>query len=368
LGASQIIPDTPGFDEITNILMPYGRKENFPIAPTWLSRAKDIISADTKNTQTIFANTYIETLRAMTLSGEYNLQDPNDKEKLYADAKQKARVLAAMRVLGQFIGPTSPSAEFKVATEQGDIYATKLVQEFYKLQAENYDTAVQRFLETYGNDAILYISSKSEALMGGLEATEQFGDWERENSGLFDRFPEIAGYMAPGGTDFDFQVWNRQLTSGKRRRLTDRELVAEAEYRVGMAKFREQKAKIGPSPSQEQREWLSAWRQQLYEQYPGFLTNSKFDPNAFTRKVEQMRQMVVDPQLAGNETAQALSQYLSYRDKAYAQAEASGLKSLESKAAEPLRDWLSSIGQALSQEVPEFARIYDRELSYEVDQ
>jgi len=49
-------------------------------------------------------------------------------------------------------------------------------------------------------------------------------------------------------------------------------------------------------------------------------------------------------------------------------AEASGLKSLESKAAEPLRDWLSSIGQALSQEVPEFARIYDRELSYEVDQ
>jgi len=368
LGASQIIPDTPGFDEITNILMPYGRKENFPIAPTWLSRAKDIISADTKNTQTIFANTYIETLRAMTLSGEYNLQDPNDKEKLYADAKQKARVLAAMRVLGQFIGPTSPSAEFKVATEQGDIYATKLVQEFYKLQAENYDTAVQRFLETYGNDAILYISSKSEALMGGLEATEQFGDWERENSGLFDRFPEIAGYMAPGGTDFDFQVWNRQLTSGKRRRLTDRELVAEAEYRVGMAKFREQKAKIGPNPSQEQREWLSAWRQQLYEQYPGFLTNSKFDPNAFTRKVEQMRQMVVDPQLAGNETAQVLSQYLSYRDKALAQAEASGLKSLESKAAEPLRDWLSSIGQALSQEVPEFARIYDRELSYEVDQ
>jgi hypothetical protein len=368
VAASRIIPDTPAFDEIVNILMPYGRKEGFPIAPTWLTRAKDIIEADSKNTQTIYANTYIETLRALTVSGEYNLQDPNDKEKLYADARNKARVLASMRVLGQFIGPTSPSAEFKVATEQGDIYATKLVQEFYKLQAENYDTAVQRFLETYGNDAILYVSSKSEALMGGLEATDEFGDWERTNSGLFNKYPDVAGYMAPGGTDFDFQVWNRQLTSGKRRRLTDRELVAEAEYRVGMARYKELQAKLGPQPSSEQKEWLSQWRKRLYEEYPGFLTNSKYDPNAFIRKVAQMKQMVAEPRLQNNEAAQALSQYLAYRDKAIAQAEASGYKSLNSKAAEPLRDWLSSIAVGLSQEVPEFARIYDRELSYEVNQ
>jgi hypothetical protein len=368
IAASRIIPDTPAFDEIVNILMPYGRREVFPIAPTWLTRAKDIIEADSKNTQTVYANTYIETLRALTISGEYNLQDPNDKEKLYADARIKARVLASMRVLGQFIGPTSPSGEFKVATEQGDMYATKLTQEFYKLQAENYDTAVQRFLEIYGNDAILYVSSKSEAVVGGLQASEQFGDWERTNSGLFDKYPDVAGYMAPGGTDFDFQVWNRQMTSGKRRRLTDRELVAEAEYRVGMSRYRELQSKLGPQPSSEQKEWLSQWRKRLYEEYPGFLTNSKYDPNAFIRKVAQMKQMVAEPRLQNNETAQALSQYLAYRDKAIAQAEAAGYKSLTSKAAEPLRDWLSSIAVGLSQEVPEFARIYDRELSYEVNQ
>lgn len=367
LAASKVIPDTPAFDEIVKILMPYGRKEGFPISPTWLQRAYQIFEGNTQNLTTIYGNTYMETLRALTISGEYNLQDPNEKEKLYADARFKARALAGLRVLGQFVGPTSPSGEFKVSTENGDIYASKLVQEFYKLQAENYDTAVQRFLEIYGNDAILYVSSKSESLMGGLEATAEFGDWERSNGDLFSRYPDVAGYMAPGGTDFDFTVWNRQLGEGKRRRLTDRELVAQAEYRIGMAKYREQKAKLGPSPSANQREWLSQWREQLYKEYPGFLTNSKFDPNAFPRKIEQMRQMVTDPALADNDSAQALSQYLNYRDQALARAEQAGYKSLDSKAAQPLRDWLSSIAFALSQEAPEFARIYDRELSYEVD-
>ena len=368
LAASQIIPDTPQFDEISKIIMPYGRKEGFPIAPTWLTRAKDAIEGNTVNMETVFANTYVETLRALTVSGEYDLANPEEKEKLYADARNKARILAGMRVLGQFIGPTSPTAEFKVTSKQGDIYGTTLVKEFYKLQAENYDTAVTRFLETFGDDALLYISSKTESTVGGLEPTEAFGDWERGNEQLFKMYPDVAGFMAPGGADFDFQVWNRQVTTGKRRRLTDRELVAQAEYKVGAAKYRELKSQLGESPSEEQRDWLRSWKEELYKQYPGFLQNSKFDPNALPRKIEQMRAMVSDPALSDNDTAQALAKYLGYRDQAIQQAELAGYKSLASNAAQPLRDWLSSIAVALVKETPEFARIFERELSYEVDQ
>jgi len=368
LAASEIIPDTPQFDEISKIIMPYGRKEGFPIAPTWLTRAKQAIEGNTVNMETVFANTYIETLRALTVSGEYDLTNPEEKEKLYSDARNKARILAGMRVLGQFIGPTSPSAEFRVNSKQGDIYGTTLVQEFYKLQAENYDTAVSRFLDTYGNDALLYVSSKTEAMVGGLEPTEAFGDWERGNEDLFKKYPDVAGFMAPGGTDFDFQVWNRQVTTGKRRRLTDRELVAQAEYKVGASKYRALKSQLGESPSQEQRTWLRNWKEELYKQYPGFLQNSKFDPNALPRKIEQMKLMVADPALGDNDAAQGLAKYLGYRDQAIQQAELAGYKSLASDAAQPLRDWLSSIAVAIVKETPEFARIFERELSYEVDQ
>jgi len=333
-----------------------------------LTRAKDAIEGNTINMETVFANTYIETLRALTVSGEYDLANPEEKEKLYADARNKARILAGMRVLGQFIGPTSPTAEFKVTSKQGDIYGTTLVKEFYKLQADNYDTAVTRFLDIYGDDALLYISSKTESLVGGLEPTEAFGDWERGNEDLFKKYPDVAGFMAPGGTDFDFQVWNRQVTTGKRRRLTDRELVAQAEYKVGAAKYRELKSQLGESPSEEQRNWLRGWKDELYKEYPGFLQNSKFDPNALPRKLQQMDSMVADPALSDNDAAQALKQYLSYRNQAVQQAEVAGYKSLSSDAAQPLRDWLSSIAVALIKETPEFARIFERELSYEVDQ
>ena len=80
-----------------------------------------------------------------------------------------------------------------------------------------------------------------------------------------------------------------------------------------------------------------------------------------------MKNMVNEPSLADNDVAQALKQYLDARDKALANASAAGYSSLDSIAAAPLRDWLAGIGVALKEETPEFARIYERLLSYEVE-
>jgi hypothetical protein len=230
VAASQIIPDTPSTDWITSILLPYGRKEGVSVVPAWVTRAKEAWEGNTQNLQTVYGNTYIETLRALSASGEYDLSDPNEQEQLYADARNKARLIAGMRVLGQFFGPTSPSPEFKIDTIKGDFYGTQLVKEFQKLQANNYDTAVSEFLRIYGNDALLYISNKTESVTGGLEATDEFGEWERtDGKGILDKYPEVGGFMAPGGDNFSFEVWSRQISKGRRRRLTDREIVELAQ-------------------------------------------------------------------------------------------------------------------------------------------
>jgi hypothetical protein len=80
-----------------------------------------------------------------------------------------------------------------------------------------------------------------------------------------------------------------------------------------------------------------------------------------------MKNMVNEESLADNDVAQALKQYLDARDSALNSASTAGYSSLDSIAAAPLRDWLASIGVALKQETPEFARIYERLLSYEVE-
>jgi hypothetical protein len=375
IAASNIIPDTPSTDFITSILLPYGKKTTadfMDVRPLWMKRAADAWEGNTQNLQTVYGNTYIETLRALSASGEYDLSDFDDKEQLFVDARNKARIIAGLRALGQFFGPTSPSPEFKIETIEGDFYGTQLVKEFQKLQAENYDTSVSRFLEIYGNDDLLYISNKTESIAGGLEATDDFGEWERgEGKGLIKKYADVAGFMAPGGDNFSFEVWSRQLQSGLRRRLTDRELVELAEYRAASAKYRALRDKLPPRPSDDQKRWLRQWRVQLNKEYPGFPVVAEFNPGEFPGKIQQLTRMVADPQLADNDVAEATRQYLEAREQAIARyVQVGGAEGgfANAAATEPLRDWLAGIGRALKQETPEFARLYDRLLSNEVEQ
>jgi hypothetical protein len=371
IAASKIIPDTPTFDALTEIFLPYGRTTGIAFQPNWLKKAVDAYRANEGDAQSLYANTYVDTVRALAASGEYELSDINEQEKLYADAKNKARVLTALRAVGQFIGPTSPQAEFRVPTEQGDVYATSLAKELYRLQAENYDTSVDEFINTFGEDAFIYLSSKTRSISGGLEASEEFGDWERNNQGLFEKYPDVAGFMAPSGDDFSFEVWNRQLRSGKRERLTAREVVEQAQYRIASARYRALRAKLPANPSQQQKDWLKQWRIKLNSEYPGFPVVADFNPGEYPAKIVALKNLVLEPSLTNNDVAQAVSQYLVFRDKAiarYTQAGGSEGGFGQAKAAEPLRDWLFTVGQSLTLETPEFGRIWDRLLSNEVEQ
>jgi hypothetical protein len=372
VAASKIIPDTPATDDIIGFLLPYGRKTDFNLLPLWAKKMQEAWEGNTQNLQTVYGNTYIETLRALSASGEYDLADPNEQEQLYADAKGKARWLTFLRAAGQFIGPTSPSPEFKIATKEGDVYGTQLVKEFQKLQANNYDTAVSEFLRIYGNDALLYISNKTESVAGGLEATEDFGDWERgEGEGLIDQYPDVAGFMAPGGDNFSFEVWSRQVSKGRRRRLSDREIVELAQYRAASAQYRALRDKLPPRPTADQKRWLRQWRVKLNKEYPGFPVVAEFNPGEFPKKLEQLGRLVQDNRLADNDVADATRQYLQARDAAverYVQAGGAAGGFSTAVAAAPLRDWLAGIGKALKQDTPEFSRLYERLLSTEVEE
>jgi hypothetical protein len=218
---------------------------------------------------------------------------------------------------------------------------------------------------------MLYLSSKSKATVGGLEATKEFGDWERRNGGLIEQFPDVAAYFAPGGSDFDFTTWERQIRTGKRERLSGKQIVEQAEYRIGSAQYRAYRSQIGPYPNAEQRAWLRNVRSELNRKYPGFPAVPVFTVGEFEQKVAQMQQAVQDPRLQGNETAKAISDYLTYREQAIAQYVAAGGSAqgfASAKAAEPLRDWLANIGTTLAATTPDFSRVWERELQSEVDQ
>jgi hypothetical protein len=369
IAASELIPDSPKFDDVVGVLLPYGRG-SFNAMPSWAGKIRSALRDDPNKLESIYANTYVDTLRALSTSGDYDLDDEQSKANLMADAKSKAKVLTLLRGFAQFVGPTAPSLEYVVETKSGDVYASAMVQEFYRLQNDNYDTAVSEFIKLFGDDALLYLSSKSKSVAGGLEASEQFGDWERDNENLLEQYPDTAGFFAPGGDDFSFEVWDRQLRKGRRERLSDADIIKQAQYRMGSAIFRSYRTQVGAYPTQEQRAWLGNIRQQINKRYAGFPVTPVFTVGEFESKLAEMRTVIELPQLQDNKVAQSVATYLDYRDKAVQQYVASGGKEGgfdTAKKAEPLRDYLVSIGQALIQQNPDFARIWDRELSSEVD-
>lgn len=371
--ASKLIPDTPRTDKIVSFLLPYGRKDFSSTAgsviPNWVQKLSQAVTQNEGKMDTVYANTYVETLRALSASGNYDLSDPDQTRQLESDAKGKASWLTAFRALSQFLGPTAGSTEFKISTKDGDMYVGELIKQFYALQTKDYDTAVSTFLEQFGDDVSLYVSSKSRSTVEGLEATEQFGDWERNNEGLLKEFPDVASYLAPAGDDFSFSVWDRQIRSGSRVRLTDKELIDLAQQRIGSSKYRWARKQVGQFPNENSRALLKQYRAVLHDELPGFPLVAEFKVGEYENQIEDMTNLVNDPRVANNPIAQTIKTYLTLRDyakqTAFQQFGSADIK--QSKQTQYLRDKLASMGEMLILENSEFGRVWQRFLSYEVE-
>jgi len=373
LAASKLIPDTPRTDKIVSLLLPYGKKDVSgtlgAIVPGWAQKLVQAVTRNEGKMDTVYANTYAETLRALSAKGKYDLNDPDSVRKLQSDAKGKAQWLTAFRALSQFVGPTAGSTEFKITTKDGDMYVGELIKQFYALQTKDYDNAVPTFLDQFGDEVSLYVSSKSKSNVQGLEATEQFGDWERNNKDLLKEFPEVSSYLAPGGDDFSFSVWDRQIRSGQRERLTDIQIIELAQQRIGSAKYRWARKQIGAFPNENSRALLKQYRAVLHDELPGFPLVAEFKVGEYENQVEDMTRLVNDPRVADNPIAQSIKSYLTLRDyakqTAFQQFGSADIK--QSKQTQYLRDKLASMGEMLILENPEFGRVWQRFLSYEVE-
>ena len=365
---SSFLPDIPRYDAIKELLLPYGETKVGDLAvgniPGTYRKLAEAFFADTENRTSTYGNVYIETLRALSVNPEYDLSTEAGQTQLLADAKSRARVLTMMRAVSQFLGPASGTQEWKVPTDMGDKYVGVLLNELRKMQTEDYDTAIDRFLGLYGDELMLYTSSKSRVLRDGVEATEAFGKWERDNRDVMAAYQRTGAYFGPMGADYDFTVWERQLEEGSRERIGDRELIELAQLRVGSTRLRAMRKMMPDNPSEKQRNILAAYRQQLHEEYPGFPIRPEFEVGKLPNQLDELRKAVDDPRLSDNSIVPALKTYLAQRD--LFESTMDGL-SLGSKKKAGLRAQLFALGEALASQNPEFDRIWSRVLSQEVE-
>jgi len=401
LAMSALAPDIPELNFVKSVLLPYGEvdvqgKGGLVAAavstatPAYFTK---LVGAffDSPDSATAYGNTFMETYQALASSTEYDLTTEDGKDQLYQDTKWKARYVSVLRALGQFLGPSRPSAKISVNVSpdaaaklraqgrpetdpalldvlDGDVFVNVLAQELRTMQLEDYDTAIPRFLDIYGEQVFIYLSGKTKAVYGGLQASKQFGDFEQANKSLFRKYSDVAGFFVEGGNDLDWQVYQRQLQNKERVRLTPSETLEAAQKYVAFSKYRQVQDLVGAYPNAAQRKYLADYREVLGEQYPGF-ASSQYDPNKLKTQIEQLQNAVNDPSVADNQVATAAKLYLQTRDAVLAEAANRGLSAIDrSKNAGDLRGYLRQYAATLKEQYPDFARLYDRLLLQEVDE
>jgi hypothetical protein len=314
---------------------------------------------------TSFSNAYIEVLRARYATGDYDINKEEDLKRLKSDTKRDAQNITLLRAAQQFVGPTSPQVGLTVKVRGVDVYVDQMAKVFEKMQEENYDTATQRFLKVFGEEMALYVGSKSKSVVPGLEASTEFGEWEFNNKDLLEgKYSEVAAYLAPSGSELNFDVWKRQLGEGKRVKLSDDELIQQAQNRIGSAKYREARKMFGQFPNDTQRARLDSYRASLNEQYPGFPRYASFEVGKFPNQLAALEDLVLESRVQDNPIIPILKDYLANR-KIYLAA--AGGKSFESKKATPARMHMYNYGNQLAAQNPQFARIWERLLIQEVE-
>jgi hypothetical protein len=362
--------DSPKLNGLRKIVTPYGDTKLSGLVPGWISKAYSAFDADPSKLDTIYGNTFSDVAAYLATTGEYDLADSNSVTKMMEDARQTGALLTYVRAFSQFMGPTSGRVDYRIDTNYGDVYVNELIKAFHELEDDNYETAIPIFLETFGDQALVYIGSKTRVneKFGGLEATKEFGRWEQENAGLITSFKTTAAYLAPGGSDFSFEVWSSQVGTGKRIRQDPEERVAQAQKRVGSYLYSVERAKFGINPSKNERAELRNIRKDIHSRYPGFPIVSEFKTGEFDNFIDSLKRLVKDDRTKGNKTAATISKYLKKRDEVQAELAKSGktLKSTRQIAMEAKNE-LYAYGELLIDENPEFARIWQRELSAEVE-
>ena len=127
------------------------------------------------------------------------------------------------------------------------------------MEKEDYQTAVGRFIDTYGEGPFLYAIGKTKAVNGGLSPSKAFGDWEQSHGGFLGSYSKVGGFFGPVGDDFSMEVYQRQLDQGERKRLTDQQMLDAS-----------QSTTLAGKNNADLRQWLDGGALEIARQHPEF--------------------------------------------------------------------------------------------------
>lgn len=367
-GVGTFLPDKPEFKVIRDIVFQFGGEDQGLVqtfAPGWAEKLQKWIGAPESDKQ--FNAAIGEALNAEASTGEYDLTNDKDIERLQDKAVSIARATFFWRGILQFVSPSAPQARQFVTTKKGNRVTPFLSERFWEMASQDYDGAVQRFVDDFGADALIATVPYTETSVGGkrvygIRPSKEFGEFEAKHGKLFDLYPRVAGLFGPQTAGYDFQTYERQARS-LRSPKSSVQRIEERNATLGQMAFARYKGKLPANPTGPQRKWLAQVKRELIESYPGFNPDD-FNPGDVKKAITDLRRAADHDSLRDSDLAQTIQQYFKYRDKVIAAAPSTGWQTAGNSR--HLREWLRTVADELGEQVPEFNAVWDQLLSTEM--
>jgi hypothetical protein len=371
---SKIIPNRPEYEDVQQLLFPFGEEEysdgvlggfTGSLMPAWADKIKTAFSADPNDEDDrIFANHVAYAGRYLLSTGKYDVSSAEDMDRLDRDQITMARRLFMIRGLAQVWAPSAPTQEYVTLDRNGEgVLQARMVEEYQKLLNDDYKTATQRFVEKFGEDAVLTMVNRSA---GGAPPTTATNTFAKQNPDVVRTYRDVYGFFLPREGEFSYQAYKDQFATGEREQTKPREAIEIANQRLGQMVYNQYKAQVGERPSREQQAWLRGIREKLEQEYPGYNStpaNLRDTKVLITKMVEAAQ----NPVLAETEAGQGLTLYLNYREQAMQAAKDRGLASFSNAGeAADLRQWLRDIAVEIEARYPAFGELFERTFNREM--
>jgi len=239
-----ILPQTEAFEQIRNLLFPYG-DPTIPgkfadyLIPAWgqgiasgsigLAEKKfgakmpDLID----NFKSILGSERNDSVRMSTLhavmtniaSNSGTVPRTNEEQvKLLEEVAMKSDMLAILKGIFRIFSPSASFTTYYTKIGEENLAAAHIMDDLRKITdaAPSYYEGVTQFLNKYPDSTLWAFLSSATTAQPGVMATKEYGVWQQNNQDLLKKYPLVGGYLGPQEGEYDQEVFKKQRAQNLR--------------------------------------------------------------------------------------------------------------------------------------------------------
>jgi hypothetical protein len=293
--------------------------------------------------------------------GDYNLDDPNDQNRLMKDADKFAKWFTMSRGIFGLASPVAVSPVELTKDKSGDTMLVAALQSDFKDLENKYsgDTykAYADFLDLYGPEQIFALISSWSGPNGTATPPSNLMTYQMilRDPSVVEEYRDVYGYFYPNG-GFSTELYNWNKRKGNSELLTKQQIIDKATgLRYSAAKDRLLTRSVAENWTSQ---YTAAALSNLGDSYNLMGRKTVFDASKEDRTLNQLRQATQDDRFLDSEAVAGMRDYLYLRDKTL---ELNGKKpndSLDTKGFEAQRTYLAQQALEIIKRNPDFQKIF----------